>query len=708
MLASFWVTFSVSEKMKKDADERIEYQVGQFIQMLSKQAVLYRDKAVKISSIAELSETALEDDKTDRIKAIKYLGNIKMLDDFVDELMIFYNNGLYMGRGYSRPEVYFRDTLLCDENSVQLALKVLLKDEQAVVYLKSAGGGILLLHYPAPGKEGSINYCLKESSLYTMMSGLLDSRETLISLMFQNSYQQEEVCLNGNIAGGIRRMDEKEFHSSVSQKGWITREDFVESMGIKIEVFYRSEELYKEIKESQQVNEIIMGGLLLAAIVISFRLSKSHYGRIYSLRKTLESVSSYEKTGNETRFRNDFDYMHTMVRQMVMETAFMKTENEKTQETLKIQMAMSLFRGVLKDTRMISYTLELCGLELQEPFFAIACIADESGAEDFCEKMEDVLAERLGCFCEIGNRRAAAVLFELPNEDLVRTSREQLAEMLINKFDNRARVRIGFSQPYDNILRASGAYMEAAGICEELLSGRKQNVEYMDIVIDRRKNIIQFEEADLQDLTEALESGENERVQQSLDQLFSYMESFRFSEENRRYLRYSLLQNLMIGFRNMEFGDESVRREIARINLQDGDGFKAETRRAVKRICTQKDKKEKIDFSGVIEYINQNYSRYDLSLEEVAEYAGLAKTYMSLLFKQKTGCKYIEYLTKCRMEEAKRMLLETDYTIKEIAAMVGYINVPGFRNKFKDYYGINASEYRRKMKNEEEVGDDTD
>ena len=91
MLASFWVTFSVAEKMKKETNERDDrrqkrtgYQIGQFVQMLDKQAVLYRDKAVKISSIAELSETALEDHKTKRINAIKYLGNIKMLDDFVD------------------------------------------------------------------------------------------------------------------------------------------------------------------------------------------------------------------------------------------------------------------------------------------------------------------------------------------------------------------------------------------------------------------------------------------------------------------------------------------------------------------------------------------------------------------------------------------------------------------------------------------------
>lgn len=52
------------------------------------------------------------------------------------------------------------------------------------------------------------------------------------------------------------------------------------------------------------------------------------------------------------------------------------------------------------------------------------------------------------------------------------------------------------------------------------------------------------------------------------------------------------------------------------------------------------------------------------------------------------------------MEQAKRLLIESDMSIKDIAESVGYVNVPGFRNKFKSYYGINASEIRKKYKKE--------
>ena len=108
--------------------------------------------------------------------------------------------------------------------------------------------------------------------------------------------------------------------------------------------------------------------------------------------------------------------------------------------------------------------------------------------------------------------------------------------------------------------------------------------------------------------------------------------------------------------------------------------------------------KDKCDFARVEEYIQQNYSRYDLSLEEVARYTNLTKTYMSALFRKETGIRYIDYLNKCRMEAASKLLTETDINIKDVAEACGYCNIPGFRIKFKDYYGVSASDYRKQNK----------
>ena len=72
-----------------------------------------------------------------------------------------------------------------------------------------------------------------------------------------------------------------------------------------------------------------------------------------------------------------------------------------------------------------------------------------------------------------------------------------------------------------------------------------------------------------------------------------------------------------------------------------------------------------------ISYIAQNYSR-NLTLEEVAGHVHLNPTYFSTLFKQSSGSSFKEYLNIVRVEESKRLLANTDYSIIDIAVATGF------------------------------------
>ncbi len=85
-------------------------------------------------------------------------------------------------------------------------------------------------------------------------------------------------------------------------------------------------------------------------------------------------------------------------------------------------------------------------------------------------------------------------------------------------------------------------------------------------------------------------------------------------------------------------------------------------------------------------------------LDKVAEHVGLSKYYFSKIFKVKTGKCYIDYLSEVRLEEARRLLAETDLSIENIVHDIGYYDVPRFKKKFKDKYGINAAQYRKTVK----------
>lgn len=96
-------------------------------------------------------------------------------------------------------------------------------------------------------------------------------------------------------------------------------------------------------------------------------------------------------------------------------------------------------------------------------------------------------------------------------------------------------------------------------------------------------------------------------------------------------------------------------------------------------------------------YIRDNYTR-DITLTRVASEVHLSPAYLSRIFKQKTGTCFSEYLTRYRLEQAKKLLLNTDKTIDEIAYAVGYGNNSYFTAVFRKFEHQTPSEFRAREK----------
>lgn len=94
----------------------------------------------------------------------------------------------------------------------------------------------------------------------------------------------------------------------------------------------------------------------------------------------------------------------------------------------------------------------------------------------------------------------------------------------------------------------------------------------------------------------------------------------------------------------------------------------------------------------LLEYINDNYHR-DIGLAEIADQFEMNPAYLSILFKEQVGMSYIKYLTKVRMDHAKRLLLE-GYKVGEVSEMVGYSNYRYFCDIFKKHEGQTPNEYK--------------
>ncbi|HEY1352465.1 MAG TPA: response regulator [Ktedonobacteraceae bacterium] len=96
----------------------------------------------------------------------------------------------------------------------------------------------------------------------------------------------------------------------------------------------------------------------------------------------------------------------------------------------------------------------------------------------------------------------------------------------------------------------------------------------------------------------------------------------------------------------------------------------------------------------VREFIATHYA-HSLSLEQLAGQVALSPPYLSRIFRQEMGCTYIEYLTRVRMEAARRLLRTTTLSLAQISVAIGYQNPNYLSTLFKAHEGLTASAYRR-------------
>jgi len=94
-------------------------------------------------------------------------------------------------------------------------------------------------------------------------------------------------------------------------------------------------------------------------------------------------------------------------------------------------------------------------------------------------------------------------------------------------------------------------------------------------------------------------------------------------------------------------------------------------------------------------YIDENFRKKGITLNEVAQAGHVSPNYLSYLFKKYMNCSLWEYVIKLRMEESRRLLLTSDLRRYEIADRVGYESPEHFSKIFKKYFGISPSDLKK-------------
>ena len=105
----------------------------------------------------------------------------------------------------------------------------------------------------------------------------------------------------------------------------------------------------------------------------------------------------------------------------------------------------------------------------------------------------------------------------------------------------------------------------------------------------------------------------------------------------------------------------------------------------------------------VLKVINKNLNNPDLNAEMIAAEVGISRVHLYRKLKELTNQSTRDFIRNIRLKQAEILLKsEKNYSMSEIAQLVGFNNTTYFSNAFKELYGVSPSKYTERCKEKEE------
>lgn len=95
-----------------------------------------------------------------------------------------------------------------------------------------------------------------------------------------------------------------------------------------------------------------------------------------------------------------------------------------------------------------------------------------------------------------------------------------------------------------------------------------------------------------------------------------------------------------------------------------------------------------------LDFVKQHFDQ-PITVDTLAEQAGLSPSYFAHLFRQQIGESPLKYVNQMRVQHAHQLLLNSDATMLEVAMQTGFPNAKSFTCQFKAEYGITPYQFKK-------------
>ncbi len=282
---------------------------------------------------------------------------------------------------------------------------------------------------------------------------------------------------------------------------------------------------------------------------------------------------------------------------------------------------------------------------------------------------------------------------------------EAIAHKLLERILNQLRIEciIGISEVQDGFQGILHTYIQSQkAISTSVILGKNCVIPYREYRRMKRKSS-SMEKFDWKEFIVAIEDGMESQVFDSLDYYLKAMSKEGLFDPN--YLKLSTMSMLSKASTVLTKYGKSLEDIIDQDDMY-AKVSKIDTIWSMKQYLkesigvilnyhnTIRSKKSKL-IDQVVTYLEEHLYEQNLTLKRIAKDVYVNESYLSRIFKKEMGESLIEYITRKRIEESKRLLDTTDLKVYEIAERVGISDPHYFSICFKKQVGVMVKEYKK-------------
>lgn len=302
----------------------------------------------------------------------------------------------------------------------------------------------------------------------------------------------------------------------------------------------------------------------------------------------------------------------------------------------------------------------------------------------------------------INNRHLGFLILFIPERSVLSPEAlsRQVAKSLISILDSAGiSVSLGISKTHNSLEQLHTAFLETVQALNQKHITDHSLFYYYN---DRQDPPAFIQWSKQEELLFRIEAGMVREVQELVGQLFQYFTVFpQITYSDIKYYCFQLtdLTRLILTNYIEQVHQTSISSSTQNIlnTMFDLGEIEVYYRQFFTNVASTLSEQGIYSTDDVIEkmkiYVQKNYYK-DLSVEMLSCFFYMSRSYLSHLFKERTGENFVDYLNGIRLEKAKQLLENSDKKMYQIAKAVGYDNIKYFFRIFKKKVGMTPEQWR--------------